>query len=101
MTGSRGFGSCVSLSLNSVATGASPGRDNNMQCECLFLSDGDYGEFRSDQIAVVIVGLDPVIHLFRKKMDARVNPRIKSGDAHDAERAAGGVQSRLEILLRD
>ena len=29
---------------------------------------------------VVIAGLDPAIHLFRKKMDARVKP------AHDAER---------------
>jgi hypothetical protein len=36
--------------------------------------DGDYSEFRPDQIAVVIAGLDPAIHLFRKKMDARVNP---------------------------
>jgi len=49
-----------------------PGRDNNVQCECLFLNDGDYSASRSNQIAVVIAGLDPAIHLFRKKMDARV-----------------------------
>jgi hypothetical protein len=41
---------------------------------------------------LVIAGLDPAIHLFSKtlfpkKMDARVNPRIKSGDAHDGGRA--------------
>ena len=65
-----------------------PGRDNNVQCECLFLNDGDYSASRSNQIAVVIAGLDPTIHLFRKKMDARVKP------AHDAERTAGGVKSR-------
>jgi hypothetical protein len=55
-----------------------PGRDNNVQCECLFLNDEDYSASRSNQIAVVIAGLDPAIHLFRKKMDARVKP------AHDA-----------------
>ena len=54
------------------------GRDTNVQCECLFLGGGEYSEFRSDQIAVVIAGLDRAIHLFRKKMDARVKP------AHDA-----------------
>ena len=32
----------------------------------------------SRRISVVIAGLDPAIHLFRKKMDARVKP------AHDA-----------------
>ena len=71
-----------------------PGRDN-VQCECLFLSDGDYSASRSNQIAIVIAGLEPAIHLIRKKMVARVNPRIKSGDAHDAERTAGGVKSRV------
>jgi hypothetical protein len=53
--------------------------------------DGDYREFRPDQIAVVIAGLDPAIHLFRKKMDAR----IKSGDAHDVEMTAEGVKCRV------
>src|ERR1700738_3193799 len=65
-----------------------PGRDNNVQCECLFLNEGDYSASRSNQIAGVIAGLDPAIHLFRKKMDARVKP------AHEAERTAGGVKSR-------
>jgi hypothetical protein len=32
----------------------------------------------SDKVELVIAGLDPAIHLFRKKMDARVKP------AHDA-----------------
>ncbi len=27
---------------------ACPGRDTNVQCECLFLSDGHYSEFRSN-----------------------------------------------------
>jgi RHS repeat-associated protein len=31
----------------------------------------------------VIAGLDPAIHLLAKRMDPRVNPRIKSGDAGD------------------
>jgi hypothetical protein len=66
-----------------------------VQCVCLFLMMETTANSALIKIAVVIVGLDPAIHLFRKKMDARVNPRIKSGDAHDVERTAGGVQSRV------
>jgi hypothetical protein len=43
---------------------------------------------RTSPTEIVIAGLDPAIRPFGKKplrkgMDARVNPRINSGDAHD------------------
>jgi hypothetical protein len=64
--------------------------------------DGDYSEFRSDQIAVVIAGLDPAIRLFRKKMDARVKP----GSSPRTRMTRRGLQEvsnvkLLEALLRD
>jgi hypothetical protein len=74
---------------------ARPRRDTNVQCVCLFLMMETTANSALIKIAVVIVGLDPAIHLFRKKMDARVNPRIKSGDAHD-----GGEQRLNSSRLR-